>query len=257
MEWNGDCQEAIEKIQNPPILVPPVPERPLIMYLTVLGGSMGCVLDQHDESAWATRRLRQYMLSHATWLVLLSEYDIMYVTQKAIKGIALADFLAHQLMNDYQSIQYEFPNENIMALFNEKEFSTKDEWVMIFDSASNALGHRIGAILISSEKQYILIKARSSFDCTNNIAEYEACAIRIQAAIESKIKILEVCGDSALVIHELKGEWETRDAKLIPYQAYIRELVEYFDEITFHYIPREENQLGDALATLSSMFVVS
>jgi len=30
--------------------------------------------------------------------------------------------------------------------------------------------------------------------------------------------------------------------------------VEYFDAITFHHIPREDNQLADALATLSSMF---
>jgi len=30
--------------------------------------------------------------------------------------------------------------------------------------------------------------------------------------------------------------------------------MEYFDAITFHHIPREYNQLADALATLSSMF---
>jgi len=41
---------------------------------------------------------------------------------------------------------------------------------------------------------------------------------------------------------------------LIPYQAYIKGLMEYFDDITFHHIPREDNQLVDALATLSSMF---
>ena len=33
-------------------------------------------------------------------------------------------------------------------------------------------------------------------------------------------------------------------------------LIPYFDEITFHHIPREENQLADALATLASMFKV-
>lgn len=33
-------------------------------------------------------------------------------------------------------------------------------------------------------------------------------------------------------------------------------MITNFDEITFHYIPREENQLTDALATLSSMFKV-
>ncbi|XP_027348309.1 uncharacterized protein LOC113859829 [Abrus precatorius] len=146
--------------------------------------------------------------------VLLSEYDILYVTQKAIKDSVVVDFLAHQPINDYRSIQYEFPDKNIMTLFNENESLAKDEWVMMFDGASITLGHEIDAILISPEKQYISITAGLSFDCTNNVAEYEACAMGIQAAIESKIKILK-------------------------------------------HIPCEENQLADALTTLSSMFVVS
>jgi len=53
-EWNEECQVAFEKIkqylQEPPILRSSVPGRPLILYLTVLDGSMGCVLGQHDEA---------------------------------------------------------------------------------------------------------------------------------------------------------------------------------------------------------------
>jgi hypothetical protein len=48
IEWNSDCQQAFEKIkgylQEPLILIPPIPGKPLFMYLTVLEGSMGCVL---------------------------------------------------------------------------------------------------------------------------------------------------------------------------------------------------------------------
>jgi len=95
------------------------------------------------------------------------------------------------------------------------------------------------------------------FDCTNNIAEYEACALGIRVAINFRVKLLKVYGDLALVIHQLKGEWETKDHKLVPYQAYIRKLMELFDDISFHHIPREENQMVDALATLASMFKVS
>jgi len=72
-----------------------------------------------------------------------------------------------------------------------------------------------------------------------------------------RVKLLKVYGDSTLVIHQLKGEWETRDHKLVPYQAYIRKLMELFDNISFHHNPREENQMADALATLPSMFKVS
>ena len=35
---------------NPPVLMPLVPERPLILYMTVLDESMGCMLGQHDDS---------------------------------------------------------------------------------------------------------------------------------------------------------------------------------------------------------------
>jgi len=86
------------------------------------------------------------------------------------------------------------------------------------------------------------------------MAEYEACTLGIQAAIDFNVKLLKVYGDSVLVIHQLRGEWETRDYKLIPYQTYIKELDEFFDEISFHHDPREENQMADALSTLASMF---
>ena len=90
--------------------------------------------------AWASLRLRQYMLTHTTlliskmdpikhifeksalsgriarWQMILTEYDIQYTTQKAIKGSVLVDHLDHQAVDDYQSMNFEFPNENIMLV---------------------------------------------------------------------------------------------------------------------------------------------
>ena len=78
----------------------------------------------------------------ARWQVLLSEFDIVYVTQKAVKGSALAEFLAQQSIKNYQPMQPEFPDEDIMVLFEEKEEDEEEEsWSMVFDGASNALGH--------------------------------------------------------------------------------------------------------------------
>ena len=54
VRWNDEFQAAFERIkeylQEPPILIPPVEGRPLILYLTILDNSIGCVLGQHDES---------------------------------------------------------------------------------------------------------------------------------------------------------------------------------------------------------------
>ena len=126
--------------------------------------------------AWAAKRLRQYMLNHTTWLIskmdpikyvfekpaltgriarwqmLLSEYDIEYRTQKEIKGSILAYHLAHQPIDDYQSIRFDFPDEDVMYLkMKDCEEPLHDEgpepgsrWGLIFDGAVNAYGKGIG-----------------------------------------------------------------------------------------------------------------
>ncbi|KAA3466170.1 Retrovirus-related Pol polyprotein from transposon 17.6 [Gossypium australe] len=52
--WDDECQKGFDRVKqylsSPPVLSPPRPDRPLILYLTVFKNSMGCVLGQHDES---------------------------------------------------------------------------------------------------------------------------------------------------------------------------------------------------------------
>ena len=55
---------------------------------------------------------------------------------------------------------------------------------------------------------------------------------------------------------QIKGEWDTKHPNLIPYKEHVLTLIPHFAEITFEHFPREENQLADALATMSSMFKV-
>ena len=63
----------------------------------------------------------------------------------------------------------EFPDEDIMALFEEKLDEVRDKWTVWFDGASNVLGHGIGAVLVSPDNQCIPFTARLGFDCTNNM----------------------------------------------------------------------------------------
>ena len=48
--------------------------------------------------------------------MILNECDIQYTAQKAIKGSVLADHLAHQAVDSYQSMNFEFQDENIMLV---------------------------------------------------------------------------------------------------------------------------------------------
>ena len=43
----------------------------------------------------------------------------------------------------------------------------------------------------------------------------------------------------------------------MPYQEFIKRLIEQFEEITFKHLPREKNYLPDTLASLASMFKVN
>jgi len=86
-----------------------------------------------------------------------------------------------------------FPDEDIMALFEEKlEDKDRDKWVVWFDGASNALGHGVRAALVSPDNQCIPFTTILGFDCTNNMAKYEACTLGIQAAIDFNVKLLKV-----------------------------------------------------------------
>ncbi|KAK8622082.1 hypothetical protein V6N13_097708 [Hibiscus sabdariffa] len=143
-----------------------------------------------------------------------------------------------------------------MDVSNLEEGDDKDSWVLYFDGASNSIGHGVGAVLISPNNDHYPFAGRLEFFCTNNMAEYEACAMGLRAAIERKIKVLRVYGDSSVVVYQIKGEWETRDLKLIEYRKLILELAKEFEDITFAYLPRESNQIADALATLAALFEV-
>ncbi|XP_050916502.1 uncharacterized protein LOC127131634 [Lathyrus oleraceus] len=189
-------------------------------------------------------------------------YDIQHVTQKAIKGSVLFDYLAHQPLEDYQSMHFEFPNVDIMLI---RDYNMPDpeeipepgsRWSLVFDGGSNTYDNGIREIITFPTGFHLPVTARLCFKCTNNMAEYEACIFGIEAAIDLRIKILEVYGDLALVINQVKGEREARDYKLIPYKENVLKLIPCFDEIAFNHIPIEENQLVDSLATLSSMFKV-
>ena len=47
------CQQAFDGLKSylssPPVLKPPIPEKPLILYVSVIDDSVGAVLAQHDE----------------------------------------------------------------------------------------------------------------------------------------------------------------------------------------------------------------
>jgi ribonuclease HI len=143
----------------------------------------------------------------------------------------------------------EFPNKDVMAIDEGDHY----RWKLYFDGAANAIGSGIGVVLVSPKGQQTPIAVKLGFDCTNNMTEYEACIVSLQAALEFSAHELEVFGDSLLIVSQTNGECQARDPKLIPYQRYISQLVPKFKYVTFTYTSRAHNHFADALAILSSL----
>ena len=115
--WDDDCQCAFEKVKeyllSLPILMPPTPGWPLLLYLSVSDMALGCMLAQLDDSrkkraiyylskrmleyecryimierlclalVWATRRLRHYVTEYS--ILLVSRLDpLRYLFDKPI-----------------------------------------------------------------------------------------------------------------------------------------------------------------------------
>ncbi|XP_070039435.1 uncharacterized protein [Nicotiana tomentosiformis] len=124
---------------------------------------------------------------------------------------------------------------------------------MFSDGAANFKGVGIRAILVSESGQHYPASAKIRFPCTNNMVEYEACILGIRMAIDMDIKELLVIGDSNMLIHQVQGEWTTKNVKILSYLHCVKELCNKFTKIEFKHIPRIQNEFVDALATLSSM----
>ena len=101
--WDDQWQRAFERIKeyllSPPVLVPPTPGHPLLLYLSVSDVALGCMLAQLDDSGkdqaiyylskrmldyetryvmiehfclaliWATWRLKHYMIKYSVHLI--------------------------------------------------------------------------------------------------------------------------------------------------------------------------------------------
>ena len=122
---------------------------------------------------WATRRLRHYMTEYSMqlvsrldplrylfdkpvltsrlmrWLVLLTEFDIQYVTQNSIKGSVLAYHSASLPVTNSRVIDDDFLDEEIAGV------TSLCGWHMYFDGAANHYRYGIGVLLISPHGEHI------------------------------------------------------------------------------------------------------
>lgn len=85
---------------------------------------------------------------------------------------------------------------------------------------------------------------------TNNEAEYSGLILGLHEAKQQNITQLMVCGDSQLIIRQMKKEYKVKSPALIEYNRDAVRLSAHFSEITFMHIYREHNKRADELSNL-------
>ncbi|XP_070029335.1 uncharacterized protein [Nicotiana sylvestris] len=169
----------------------------------------------------------------AKWQILLSEFDIVYVTQKVVKGEALAYHFAENLVGgEYEPLKTYFLDEEV-SFIGEDITEAYDNWRMLFVGAANFKGVGIGAVLVSETGQHYLVSAKLRFPRTTNMAEDEACILGLNMVVDMNIQELLLIGDSDFLVHQVQGEWATKNSKIFPYLHHVQELKRRFTKIEF------------------------
>ena len=139
------------------------------------------------------------------WKMLLSEFDIVYVTQKVINAYALADHLAENPVDEeYEPLKTYFHDYEV-SFVGEDIAEAYPGWRLFFDGEANHQGRGIGVVIVSKSGQHYPIASMLRFNCTNNMAKYEACILCLKMAIDMNVYELLVIGDSDLLIHQVQG----------------------------------------------------
>ena len=159
----------------------------------------------------------------ARWGLLLTKYEIIYIPQKAIKGQALADFLADHPIPTTWEISDDFPDEEIFYV------DIFPSWMMFFNGSTCYDGPSAGVVFVSPQRQIPPYSFVLSERCSNNVAKYQALIIDLQMAIEMKIMSLEICEDSKLVINQLLALYEVKSDDLVLYFHYATQLMKKFE----------------------------
>ncbi|XP_070667960.1 uncharacterized protein [Malus domestica] len=177
------------------------------------------------------------------WTIALSEFSLQYVSQKAVKGQTLADFLAQH------PSPYGFGGTDIEIGMVETH---NNYWTMYFDGSSTSSSAGIGIVIQSPNHNRWYFSLKLDFECTNNQAEYEAFIIGLGILHDLRATRALILGDSELVINQVNGSFRCISCTLAPYHMAASYLAESFDGIKFEHISRIHNTDASELAQIAS-----
>jgi ribonuclease HI len=106
----------------------------------------------------------------------------------------------------------------------------------------------IAAVVTDPDRGNVLLERSETIgEATNNVAEYRAVMLGAELARELGANEVEMIGDSALIAHQLRGEWKVKEAHLRALRDAAREALDRVGEWSIRNVPRAQNAEADRL----------
>ncbi|XP_059436627.1 uncharacterized protein LOC132169643 [Corylus avellana] len=140
------------------------------------------------------------------WAIEISEFDIHFVSRNAVKGQALADFVA-----EFTNIQ------------DQEDWPKERTWVIYVDGSSSKRNGGAGVVMITPDGRELKSSLRLEFKTTNNKAEYETVIAGLGLSQELEAEFVEVRSDSQVIVSHIRGEFEAKGSKMKLYLSKIQE----------------------------------
>ena len=105
-----------------------------------------------------------------------------------------------------------------------------------------------GAVVLDTKGRVLARVGKFLGKQTNNVAEYEGVLLGLARAKELGATEIEVRADSLLLIRQLEGVYQVKNAALKELHAKAKALLRSFDHVDLRHVPREENTLADEMS---------
>lgn len=127
--------------------------------------------------------------------------------------------------------------------------TTHDKVIIYTDGGSrgNPGPAASGFIILSTDKKVLYEGGELLGEATNNVAEYTAVILALQAALDHGASVIDMRLDSQLVIRQLTGQYKVKHHDLAPLNRRIKELSQQFEQVSFTHVVRAQNTLADGV----------
>jgi len=268
-KWEPQNQKAFEQIKaylmNPPVLLHPLRNKLIKLYIAASNNTIGSMLAQEDENCvkrviyYRSRVLNfaetRYHPSEKLCLCLYFSFIKLkqYIKPNDVYVYSHFDIIKHMLSKPilhsrvgkwalelteysltYQSLNY--VKSQIIAdlildhsMVEESLNADIEPRKLYFDGFSRKNGTGVGILIISTKNIPTKFKFRLDKLCSNIEAEYEALIAGLKILLELGAKQVEIKGDSELVVKQLTKEYNCVKENLILYLVTSKELLKCFD----------------------------